>query len=553
MRAAVCLLACAQMTKADFRMGTPTPVPNVNSSSHESVPDISADGLELYFSSNRPYGADLCYSDLWVARRTSRDDPWGTPMNLGTTVNSPTYDLGPTISTDGLELYLSDGPPFWYTTCVPRPGGYGNGDLWVSKRETTQGDWGSPVNLGSVVNSPNWDGGPGLAPDGLSLFFISDRPGGYGRSDLYVTTRHSKDDPWGPPVNLGLPVNGARWQTSADISADGLSLFITAGTEQLDMFVSRRATTADAWGTPVSLGPALNTPKDEYGPTLSADGSILYFTRGELAHPYPNPELATFDIWQVEVIPIVDFNGNGKVDIKDLLRLIESWRKEDPSVDIAPLPLGDRIVDEKDLEVLMSYWGQEVNDPTLTAGWKLDESEGSVAHDITRMCDGTLQGDPVWQPQGGKIGGALLLDGTDDFISTAFVLNPTAGPFSVFAWVKGGLPGQVILSQQEGVNWLLADASDGALATDLKGGRSAKPLKSSVNVADDQWHRVGFTWDGSNRTLCVDDIQVSHDTQVGLWPATGGLQIGAASTLAPGTFWRGLIDDVRIYDRAIQP
>jgi hypothetical protein len=115
------------------------------------------------------------------------------------------------------------------------------------------------------------------------------------------------------------------------------------------------------------------------------------------------------------------------------------------------------------------------------------------------------------------------------------------------------MPGQVILSQEQGANWLLADASDGALATDLKGGRAAKPLKSSVNITDGQWHRAGLTWDGSSRTLYVDDIQVSRDTQAGLWPATGGLYIGTGSTLEAGTFFSGLIDDVRMYDCVVKP
>jgi hypothetical protein len=67
------------------------------------------------------------------------------------------------------------------------------------------------------------------------------------------------------------------------------------------------------------------------------------------------------------------------------------------------------------------------------------------------------------------------------------------------------------------------------------------------------WHRVGFNWDGSNRVLYVDDMEVARDPQANLPSFTGGLHIGAGSTLAPGTFWKGLIDDVRIYDRAVKP
>jgi hypothetical protein len=86
----------------------------------------------------------------------------------------------------------------------------------------------------------------------------------------------------------------------------------------------------------------------------------------------------------------------------------------------------------------------------------------------------------------------------------------------------------------------------------LKGGRGAKPLKSSVNITDGQWHRVGFVWDGSNRTLYVDDVEVAGDTLPGLPAATDGLTLGG-NGLSPAAFWAGLIDDVRIHNRAVNP
>jgi len=67
------------------------------------------------------------------------------------------------------------------------------------------------------------------------------------------------------------------------------------------------------------------------------------------------------------------------------------------------------------------------------------------------------------------------------------------------------------------------------------------------------WHRVGLTWDGSTRILYVDDVQVAKDTQAGLVGSQGGLYIGAGKVLESGSFFSGLIDDVRIYDRAVTP
>ncbi len=148
---------------------------------------------------------------------------------------------------------------------------------------------------------------------------------------------------------------------------------------------------------------------------------------------------------------IPDFDGNWTVDIEDLLILIEHWGQSDPSFDIAPAPAGDGVIDRDDLEVLMSYWGLEIPSPHLVAHWKLDEQEGAMARDSAGSHDATVIGVPAWLPTGGEIGGAMQFDGTT-WIAADTILDPANGPFAVFAWVKGGGPGQVILSQEEGTN-----------------------------------------------------------------------------------------------------
>jgi 7,8-dihydropterin-6-yl-methyl-4-(beta-D-ribofuranosyl)aminobenzene 5'-phosphate synthase len=248
-----------------------------------------------------------------------------------------------------------------------------------------------------------------------------------------------------------------------------------------------------------------------------------------------------------------DFTGDGKVDIDDLLILIEHWGEDEPSLDIAPGLFGDGQVGRDDLEILLSHWGHEIVDPTLLAHWKLDETDGDTARDETAGAhDGIVVGDPTWEPDGGQLGGALRLNGMEDCVATGVVFSPSDGPFSVFAWVKGGAAGQVILSQFGGHDWLLTDSS-GALMTNLKGfDQMAKALYSAAVIADGQWHRVGLTWD-DRRTLYVDDVSVAED-EPGLPPdISEGLHIGAGTTLDPDTFFSGLIDDVRIYNRAVRP
>ena len=250
--------------------------------------------------------------------------------------------------------------------------------------------------------------------------------------------------------------------------------------------------------------------------------------------------------------PVVDFNADGAVDIDDLLRLIRSWGTDDRAVDIGPIPFGDGIVDAADLEVLMDHWAREVHDITLVAHWKLDESEGAVASDSAGANDGVVVG-ATWRPEEGAVGGAIQCDGVDDQIETSSKVNLDGASFSVLAWVKTEIAGRVILSQSGGQNWLLTD-SDGALMTDLKRpGRSPVGLSSHGVLVDGQWHRVGLTWENSHRALYLDDAVVAED-EPGLLPNLSGiLHIGAGANLEPDAFWSGLIDDVRIYNRAITP
>ena len=196
----------------------------------------------------------------------------------------------------------------------------------------------------------------------------------------------------------------------------------------------------------------------------------------------------------------------------------------------------------------------EVNDPTLIAYWSLDETEGIVAYGRSSDNDANVVGDPVWQPTGGIVDGAILLDGVDDYISTDFILNPAEESFSVFTWIKGGAPGQVVLSQINVANWLLAEPAEGNLMTELKSsGRTGKPLQSQTNITDGNWHRIGLVSDGSNRTLYIDDIAVAQDTQDHLKGSNDGLYMGCGKAMEAGTYFSGLIDDVRIYNRAVKP
>jgi len=530
------IMLSGRSAEADFTFGTPINMGSiVNTSDQCGHPSISSDGLSLFFTSLRP-GGPGGYGDSWVTTRETVFDSWGPPVCLGPVVNSPHRDTSPEISPDGLSLYFSSS----------RPGGLGGTDIWVTTRETTSDPWNPPVNVVQPVSSSDDEQSPSISSNGLSMYFMSDRSGG---GDLYVAMRDSILSDWSTSLNLGATVNSPSYYDHApDISADGLCLFFSSdrpgGYGNRDLWVTRRAKENDPWREPVNLGPIVNSTAHETTPDISADSSVLYFCSDR------SGGFGSLDLWEVEILPVVDLNGDGIVDSADMCIIIDHWGTDEQLCDIGPMPWGDGVVDVQDLIVLAEHLFEDYR---IIAHWALDEETGNIAYDYVGEHDGTLHGEPAWQPDGGMVAGALNFDGIDDYISTDFLLNPTDGPFSLYVWIKNGVPGQVVVSQQSIANWLAVD-TEGNLMTELQcTGRSAGPLYSETVINDGQWHRIGLVWDGSNRTLYVDGVAVAEDIQHGLVGSEMGLYIGTGQALDSGTFFSGLIDDVRIYNRAILP
>ena len=340
---------------------------------------------------------------ILVVEVVQADYTFSIPSNLGSPVNCEAPDGSVAISSDGLELYFSS----------LRPGGEGENDLWMAIRPTVSDPWGEPVNLGPTVNSSAWDSEPAISTDGLSLYFDSNRSGGQGETDIYVTKRPTKDDPWAEPLNLRTPVNSEAWDAEPYITADGLELYFISyrpgGYGESDIYMTKRPTKDDPWGEPVNLGPIVNTSGYEGTPNLSSDGRMLFhygFAREGAIGPVDiwmssratkddewadcvvlgsevnspavdtNPclsfdgsvlyfqslrsgGLGEFDLWQVSIDPVVDLNGDGIVDAADMCIIVDQWGTDDPLCDIGPMPWGDGIVDVQDLIVLAEHLFEE--------------------------------------------------------------------------------------------------------------------------------------------------------------------------------------------------
>jgi|GEM_PF-2382077 len=332
--------------RADFIFGPATNLEAVNSNSYDSGASVSSDGLELYFSSYRDGG--LGASDIWVSKRPTKDADWGEPVNLGPSVNRGGADGAPSLTGDDLELYFSS----------RRSGGYGGGDIWVSRRETKYSPWDQPVHLESPANDSMNLWSVSVSPDGLELYATTAN-GGSASMDLWVIRRESKDAPWGAPENLYI--NSADRDMCQALTPDGLGLVFSSGRGQMnqdtwnfDLWFSRRDSKQDPWGTPVKLGPSINSPYSDMASCISADGRMFYFWDRESEGTRPGGK-GQRDLWQAPIIPIVDFDGDGQANSNDLSILMQNWGLDEALCDIGPMPWGDGIVNAEDLMVLAEY------------------------------------------------------------------------------------------------------------------------------------------------------------------------------------------------------
>jgi hypothetical protein len=250
----------------------------VNTPFNEVLPHLSKSGLSLYYASDRPDG--FGGTDIWVAQRSTPDEAWSTPANLGPLVNTPGNDRAPALSRDGHFLFFGS----------DREGGFGLLDVWVSKRDDVHDDlaWQAPVNLGAGVNGASNDFGPGfLENDDIGLpilFFGSNRPQGAGGFDIYVSGLLANG--WFGPAVLVTELSTPFADFRPSLSSNGLELVFdsnrpapagVAGLGLRDLWTSSRQLVSSPWAPPTNLGPIVNSPADDAFPALSADGTTLIF------------------------------------------------------------------------------------------------------------------------------------------------------------------------------------------------------------------------------------------------------------------------------------
>lgn len=209
-------------------------------------------------------------------------------------------------------------------------------------------DWSAPENVGPVVNSPWIEETPFLSRDGLHLYFNSDRPGGYGGADIWMTSRAGVDAPWEPPVNLGPAINTADHESHPTLSVDRHVLYFdrmpaVGGT--YDMFWSRRQDASDeyGWESAITAGPCINGPANDSAMIFFEDDSngitYTYFNSNRAG----NPEMyattyerdgACAPVWPITEINTTAVERNATIRHDGLELVFESTRPGSGSFDL---------------------------------------------------------------------------------------------------------------------------------------------------------------------------------------------------------------------------
>jgi outer membrane protein OmpA-like peptidoglycan-associated protein/tetratricopeptide (TPR) repeat protein len=274
--------------------------PNVNTPDFEYFPVLTADGQTLVFTRNKRRSEAMDYQEDFYISLLNKEGQWGLAMNIGDPINTDDNEGAQTMTADGQQLF--------FTGCN-RKGGLGSCDIYRSLREGRS--WSRPENLGQPVNSNKWESQPSISSDGNTLYFSSNRAGGKGGSDIWVT-QLAPNGVWSEPRNLGDSINTDGAEETPFIHPDGRTLYFTSnghvGLGGKDIYVVRMKADG-SWGTPKNLGYPINTWQDEMGLFVDASGALAYFA-SDREGGVGNLDIYSFPLYEaVRPVPVTYVKG----------------------------------------------------------------------------------------------------------------------------------------------------------------------------------------------------------------------------------------------------
>lgn len=258
----------------------------INSQQADMFPFITADTQNLFFT-RRYNGVD---EDFYTAH-TDSCGGWFKAKNMGSPPNSKHAELAQSISGDGHYLF--------FMKCDNRSEtGWDQGGCDLFMAYTADSVWSVPENFGGTINTPGYEGMPSLSSDNRELYFVSNREGGYGGLDIWMT--EFKNGLWQAPRNLGPQINTPGNETAPFIHVDNNTLYFVsdalAGMGGQDIYLSRRINDT-TWGKAQNLGYPINTCYDENSFNLTIDGTRGFFASDR------DSAAGNFDIYEVKMPP----------------------------------------------------------------------------------------------------------------------------------------------------------------------------------------------------------------------------------------------------------
>ena len=312
--------------------------PEINTADDEYLPVATADESMLIFTRKINNNEDFYKS-------VKLNTKWQTATYLSNQINTPQYN-------EGAQSISQDGKFLFFTGCN-RPDGLGRCDIYIAQKKGD--DWGKPFDLSPPVNSPGWESQPSISADGRTLYFVSNRKGGYGGYDIWKSTLTQKG--WGEPENLGPNINTSFDEQSPFIHPDDSTLYFCSngwpGLGGKDLFVSRLGKDGK-WQKPENLGFPINSSGDENGLSLTANGAYAFFSSNNL-DGYGGFDIYTF-VLPPNLRPHIVTYVKGKVNDAKTMQPLEA------AVEIIDL--------QKDQAVYQDYSDPERGDflATLTSG-----------------------------------------------------------------------------------------------------------------------------------------------------------------------------------------
>jgi OmpA-OmpF porin, OOP family len=246
-------------------------------------PVLTADQKELIFTRREGF-TDQFDEDLVISRKNASGQ-WGQPEGISSNINSMYNEGTCTVSADGRRLI--------FTSCTGREG-FGSCDLYQSER--IGNEWTEPENLGPNVNSAEWESQPSLSADGRILYFVSDRRGGLGRRDIWVSVLDQKGK-WTRAKNVGKPVNTVYDEISPFIHVNNKTLFFASnglvGYGGYDLYFCEKDS---VWKEPVNIGAPINNHEDQFSLFITADGKKGYYSLEETGKPNTRSRIVEVEI-----------------------------------------------------------------------------------------------------------------------------------------------------------------------------------------------------------------------------------------------------------------